>query len=97
MNFFVALIIRHLSKFDDSGRKTKSKEAAKLRRGKENEEFKDLSNLLPFHREIIDQLDKASIIRLTISFLKLRKFYSESKLHSSSKCSGFIIKINYKI
>ncbi|RNA30315.1 neuronal pas domain [Brachionus plicatilis] len=55
----------------------KSKEAARSRRNRENDEFKYLSALLPLQCEITRQLDKASIIRLTISYLKLKKFYSE--------------------
>ncbi|RWS15018.1 protein trachealess-like isoform X5 [Dinothrombium tinctorium] len=55
-------------------RKEKSRDAARSRRGKENHEFYELAKLLPLPAAITSQLDKASIIRLTISYLKLREF-----------------------
>ena len=57
-------------------RKEKSRDAARSRRGKENFEFYELAKLLPLPAAITSQLDKASIIRLTISYLKLRDFSS---------------------
>ncbi|XP_054721129.1 LOW QUALITY PROTEIN: protein trachealess-like [Uloborus diversus] len=55
-------------------RKEKSRDAARSRRGKENYEFYELAKMLPLPGAITTQLDKASIIRLTISFLKLQEF-----------------------
>ncbi|XP_076260899.1 PAS domain-containing protein trachealess isoform X8 [Rhynchophorus ferrugineus] len=55
-------------------RKEKSRDAARSRRGKENFEFYELAKMLPLPAAITSQLDKASIIRLTISYLKLRDF-----------------------
>ncbi|XP_069172361.1 protein trachealess isoform X5 [Procambarus clarkii] len=55
-------------------RKEKSRDAARSRRGKENYEFYELAKMLPLPPAITSQLDKASIIRLTISYLKLREF-----------------------
>lgn len=55
-------------------RKEKSRDAARSRRGKENYEFYELAKMLPLPSAITSQLDKASIIRLTISYLKLRDF-----------------------
>ncbi|XP_018013245.2 protein trachealess [Hyalella azteca] len=55
-------------------RKEKSRDAARSRRGKENQEFYELAKMLPLPPAITTQLDKASIIRLTISYLKLREF-----------------------
>lgn len=57
-------------------RKEKSRDAARSRRGKENYEFYELAKLLPLPAAITSQLDKASIIRLSISYLKLRDFSS---------------------
>uniref|UniRef100_A0A8D0NSR1 BHLH domain-containing protein n=1 Tax=Sus scrofa TaxID=9823 RepID=A0A8D0NSR1_PIG len=57
--------------------KEKSRDAARSRRGKENFEFYELAKLLPLPAAITSQLDKASIIRLTISYLKMRDFISE--------------------
>ncbi|XP_055627267.1 protein trachealess isoform X2 [Toxorhynchites rutilus septentrionalis] len=65
-------------------RKEKSRDAARSRRGKENYEFYELAKMLPLPAAITSQLDKASIIRLTISYLKLKDF-SESGVPSWSK------------
>ncbi|PNJ32695.1 neuronal PAS domain-containing protein 3 isoform X12 [Pongo pygmaeus] len=58
-------------------RKEKSRDAARSRRGKENFEFYELAKLLPLPAAITSQLDKASIIRLTISYLKMRDFANQ--------------------
>lgn len=55
-------------------RKEKSRDAARSRRNKENLEFYELAKMLPLPAAITSQLDKASIIRLSISYLKLRHF-----------------------
>ncbi|XP_036071238.1 single-minded homolog 2 [Oryzias melastigma] len=57
--------------------KEKSKNAAKTRREKENGEFYELAKLLPLPAAITSQLDKASIIRLTSSYLKMRAIFPE--------------------
>ncbi|CAF1197775.1 unnamed protein product [Rotaria sordida] len=61
---------------NNDDRKAKSRVAAKHRRSAENKEFTDLSKLLPLQQQIAAQLDKASIIRLTISYLRLHEFLS---------------------
>uniref|UniRef100_A0A8C7XH44 BHLH domain-containing protein n=1 Tax=Oryzias sinensis TaxID=183150 RepID=A0A8C7XH44_9TELE len=53
-------------------RKEKSRNAARSRRGKENFEFFELAKMLPLPGAITSQLDKASVIRLTISYLHMR-------------------------
>ncbi|XP_033212679.1 single-minded homolog 2 isoform X2 [Belonocnema kinseyi] len=55
--------------------KEKSKNAARSRREKENQEFSELAKLLPLPTAITTQLDKASIIRLTTSYLKMRRVF----------------------
>jgi len=55
-------------------KKEKSRDAARCRRGKENYEFYELAKLLPVPTEVSSQLDKASIVRLTMSHLELKKF-----------------------
>ncbi|XP_023241896.1 single-minded homolog 1-like isoform X1 [Centruroides sculpturatus] len=55
--------------------KERSKNAARSRREKENCEFIELSRMLPLPVAITSQLDKASIIRLTSSYLKMRKIF----------------------
>ncbi|XP_004076501.1 single-minded homolog 2 [Oryzias latipes] len=71
--------------------KEKSKNAAKTRREKENGEFYELAKLLPLPAAITSQLDKASIIRLTSSYLKMRAVFPEGLGdgwgETSSSCS----------
>ncbi|XP_033880632.3 neuronal PAS domain-containing protein 1 isoform X1 [Acipenser ruthenus] len=55
-------------------RKEKSRNAARSRRGKENFEFFELAKMLPLPGAITSQLDKASVIRLSISYLRIRDF-----------------------
>lgn len=54
-------------------RKEKSRDAARCRRGKESEVFYQLAQELPLPHSISSSLDKASIMRLTISYLRIRK------------------------
>ena len=49
-----------------------TKNAAKLRRERENIEFRQLSFYLPLPRAISSQLDKASIVKLVNSFFELK-------------------------
>ena len=65
--------------FSEEKIKEKSKTAARSRREKENCEFAELAKMLPLPQAISTQLDKASIIRLTASYLKLRHVLPESK------------------
>lgn len=53
-------------------RKEKSRDAARCRRSRETEIFTELSAFLPMKQEDIDHLDKASVMRLSISYLKVR-------------------------
>ncbi|KAK3096890.1 hypothetical protein FSP39_004473 [Pinctada imbricata] len=57
--------------------KDKSKTAARTRREKENAEFYELAKLLPLPSAITSQLDKASIIRLCTSYLKMRTVFPD--------------------
>ena len=59
--------------------KEKSKNAARTRREKENAEFYELARLLPLPNAITTQLDKASVIRLTTSYLRMRYVFPEGK------------------
>lgn len=68
--------------------KEKSKNAARSRREKENSEFGELAKLLPLPHTVTTQLDKASIIRLTTSYLKMRQVFPEGEwaFQNSSYC-----------
>ncbi|XP_048391629.1 endothelial PAS domain-containing protein 1b isoform X3 [Stegostoma tigrinum] len=57
-------------------RKEKSRDAARCRRSKETEVFYELAHQLPLPHSVSTHLDKASIMRLTISFLRTRKLLS---------------------
>ena len=63
--------------------KEKSKNAARSRREKENAEFMELAKMLPLPSAITSQLDKASVIRLTTSYLKMRQVFPDGKISSS--------------
>lgn len=55
-------------------RKQRSAQAAKERRSNENHEYEKIKKLLPIDEVTANNLDKASAIRITISFLRLCKF-----------------------
>ncbi|KAF4084901.1 hypothetical protein AMELA_G00111290 [Ameiurus melas] len=59
-------------------RKEKSRDAARCRRSKETEVFYELAHQLPLPYSIRSHLDKASIMRLTISFLRTHKFLTSA-------------------
>ena len=63
----------------------KSKNAARNRREKENAEFFELGKLLPLPAAITSQLDKASVIRLTTSYLRMRQVFPEGRFAQSGR------------
>ncbi|XP_060896377.1 endothelial PAS domain-containing protein 1b [Labrus mixtus] len=69
-------------------RKEKSRDAARCRRSKETEVFYDLAHQLPFPHSVSAHLDKASIMRLAISFLRTRKLLATGSSSSSSSSGG---------
>ncbi len=66
-------------------RKEKSRDAARSRRGKECEVFTDLCNQLPLSTTVTSQLDKASIMRLSISLLKMCKLVNGGQYSCNHK------------
>lgn len=60
-------------------RKEKSRDAARCRRGKESEVFYQLAQELPLPHSVSSSLDKASIMRLTISYLRMRILLNAGK------------------
>ena len=60
-------------------RKEKSRDAARCRRSKEAEIFTDISQQLPISAQMVEQLDKTSVMRLAISHLKLRTIFNTGK------------------
>lgn len=88
-----ALVSRRVS---SERRKEKSRDAARCRRGKESEVFYQLAQELPLPHSISSGLDKASIMRLAISYLRMRKllnageclnalYWSQSHIFSKTK------------
>uniref|UniRef100_A0A6Q2YGS8 Hypoxia-inducible factor 1-alpha n=1 Tax=Esox lucius TaxID=8010 RepID=A0A6Q2YGS8_ESOLU len=64
------------SRVSSERRKEKSRDAARCRRGKESEVFYELAQELPLPHSITSNLDKASIMRLAISYLRMRNLLS---------------------
>ena len=60
-------------------RKEKSRDAARSRRSQETEVLYQLAHTLPFARGVSAHLDKASIMRLAISFLRTHKLLSSGE------------------
>ncbi|XP_036322683.1 protein similar isoform X5 [Rhagoletis pomonella] len=54
-------------------RKEKSRDAARCRRSRETEIFSELAQILPLRKEDVNQLDKASVMRIAIAYLKVRE------------------------
>ncbi|XP_077397049.1 hypoxia inducible factor 1 subunit alpha, like [Festucalex cinctus] len=54
-------------------RKLRSRDAARCRRGKETELFYDLARTLPLPRRVSTHLDKAAIMRVALSFLRMHR------------------------
>ncbi|XP_029982647.1 hypoxia inducible factor 1 subunit alpha a [Sphaeramia orbicularis] len=66
-------IVPEKKRVSSERRKEKSRDAARCRRGKESEVFYELAQQLPLPHSVSSSLDKASIMRLTISYLRMRK------------------------
>uniref|UniRef100_A0A1B0BU88 BHLH domain-containing protein n=1 Tax=Glossina palpalis gambiensis TaxID=67801 RepID=A0A1B0BU88_9MUSC len=58
--------------WNNEKRKERSRDAARCRRSRETEIFSELAQMLPLKKEDVIQLDKASIMRIAIAYLKLR-------------------------
>ncbi|KAM4724615.1 hypoxia inducible factor 1 subunit alpha a [Anableps anableps] len=67
------VIIPEKKRVSSERRKEKSRDAARCRRGKESEVFYELAKQLPIPHSTSSSLDKASIMRLTISYLRMQK------------------------
>ncbi|XP_063074195.1 endothelial PAS domain-containing protein 1-like [Engraulis encrasicolus] len=68
-------------------RKERSREAARFRRSKEAELFCQLAQQLPLPESITSHLDKASIIRLALSYLRTRKLFTTGVCYPSSQAA----------
>lgn len=73
LSFFSVFFFFLLSRMSSERRKEKSRDAARSRRSKESEVFYELAHQLPLPHNVSSHLDKASVMRLTISYLRVRK------------------------
>uniref|UniRef100_A0A672Q8E4 Hypoxia-inducible factor 1-alpha n=1 Tax=Sinocyclocheilus grahami TaxID=75366 RepID=A0A672Q8E4_SINGR len=69
-------VVTEKKRVSSERRKEKSRDAARSRRGKESEVFYELAHQLPLPHNVTSHLDKASIMRLAISYLRMRKLLS---------------------
>uniref|UniRef100_A0A671LRP6 Hypoxia-inducible factor 1-alpha n=1 Tax=Sinocyclocheilus anshuiensis TaxID=1608454 RepID=A0A671LRP6_9TELE len=74
-----------LDKKKTKRRKEKSRDAARCRRGKESEVFYELARELPLPHSVTSNLDKASVMRLALSYLRLRKLLNTDILDVESE------------
>lgn len=72
-------VVTEKKRVSSERRKEKSRDAARCRRGKESEVFYELAQQLPLPHNVTSHLDKASIMRLTISYLRMRKLLSSDE------------------
>ncbi|CAG9789062.1 unnamed protein product [Diatraea saccharalis] len=66
-------------------RKEKSRVAARCRRTKEMQIFTELTAALPARKEEVEQLDKASVMRLAISYLRVRDVVSKLPIDAAEQ------------
>ena len=60
-------------------RAEKSRIAAKTRRDKENLAMQDLTSVLPVSDEVLNKMDKTSIIRLAINYIKIKHYVQKGR------------------
>lgn len=90
-------VVTEKKRVSSERRKEKSRDAARSRRGKESEVFYELAHQLPLPHNVTSHLDKASIMRLTISYLRMRKLLNsndkeEKENELESQLNGFYLK-----
>lgn len=96
-SLYLFRFLLHLDPQQQLAMKEKSKNAARTRREKENTEFAELGKLLPLPKEITQTLDKASVIRLTTSYLKMRQVFPDGEyffvclLEAWINCRGLLM------
>ncbi|XP_073709230.1 hypoxia inducible factor 1 subunit alpha b [Garra rufa] len=89
-------VVTEKKRVSSERRKEKSRDAARSRRGKESEVFYELAHQLPLPHNVTSHLDKASIMRLTISYLRMRKMLGsdeeEKENELESQLNSFYLK-----
>lgn len=72
-------------------RKLRSRDAARYRRSQETEVFYELAHTLPLPRRVATHLDKSAIMRVSLSFLRMRHLFQPGKNHIFSYAHGLKI------
>ncbi|KAI7799868.1 hypoxia inducible factor 1 subunit alpha b isoform X2 [Triplophysa rosa] len=89
-------VVTEKKRVSSERRKEKSRDAARCRRGKESEVFYELAHELPLPHNVTSHLDKASIMRLSMSYLRIRKLLSSNEADKENKLesqlNGFYLK-----
>ncbi|XP_053344996.1 hypoxia inducible factor 1 subunit alpha b [Clarias gariepinus] len=89
-------VVTEKKRVSSERRKEKSRDAARCRRGKESEVFYELAQQLPLPHNVTSHLDKASIMRLIISYLRMRKLLNsdeeENESELESQLNSFYLK-----
>jgi hypothetical protein len=67
----------YFSFFRQEHLKKKSRDAARCRRGQQNDEYSELASQLPFSAKESSQLDRLSVMRLANSFIKVKHFLND--------------------
>lgn len=74
-------------------RKLRSRDAARQRRSQETEVFYELAHTLPLPRRVTNHLDKSGVMRVLLSFLRLRGLFAdqeeEEEDHGDDPMAGF--------
>nr|AAQ94179.1 Hif3a [Danio rerio] len=68
-------------------RKVRSRDAARCRRSQETEVFYELAHSLPLPRRIASHLDKAAIMRVTLSYLRMNRLIQSGSTKSQTEKS----------
>lgn len=68
-------------------RKVRSRDAARCRRSQETEVFYELAHSLPLPRRIASHLDKAAIMRVTLSYLRMNRLIQSGSTKSQTENS----------
>ncbi|XP_036392347.1 hypoxia inducible factor 1 subunit alpha, like [Megalops cyprinoides] len=69
-------------------RKVRSRDAARCRRSQETEVFYQLAHTLPLPRRVSSHLDKAAIMRVTLSFLRMHSLLRSGSEKAEPRAEG---------
>ncbi|KAK2846588.1 hypothetical protein Q5P01_009587 [Channa striata] len=72
-------------------RKLRSRDAARCRRSQETEVFYELGHTLPLPRRVSTHLDKAAIMRITLSFLRMRQLLRPGESQKEESKEGDVV------